>query len=52
MKTFSEETIISLSAELLEAEKSRKAIGKITERYPELSIDDAYRIQLYGIEKK
>ncbi len=52
MKTFSEETIVSLSDELIEAEKSRKAIGKITEKYPELRIDDAYKIQIHGIEKK
>lgn len=42
----------NIAQELLEAEKTRKAVNKLTDRFPSLSKDDAYRIQLLQIEDK
>jgi len=46
------ESIESLANELLNAEMSRKPVVPITERYPEVTIEDAYHIQLKVVEAK
>ncbi|MBE3572356.1 MAG: fumarylacetoacetate hydrolase family protein [Moorella humiferrea] len=42
----------AVAAELLAAEVSCKPIEPLTETYPDLTVEDAYRIQLAGIEMK
>ncbi|WP_338823542.1 2-hydroxyhexa-2,4-dienoate hydratase [Moorella humiferrea] len=42
----------AVAAELLTAEVSCKPIEPLTETYPDLTVEDAYRIQLAGIEMK
>ncbi len=45
-------TIEQLANELLDAERTRIAIGPLTERYPAMDVRDAYAIQLAIIAKK
>lgn len=48
-----EEAIIQeLADQLYQAERSRQGIPPLTERYPELSIEDAYRVQLANVRRK
>ncbi|GFN22553.1 2-keto-4-pentenoate hydratase [Thermanaeromonas sp. C210] len=42
----------AIAAKLLEAEATRKAIEPLTSTYPDLTVEDAYRIQLAGVEMK
>ncbi len=44
--------IKELANELLQAEDSRVGIPPFTERYANLSIEDAYNIQLEVVERK
>lgn len=37
---------------LLQAEKNRKEVVKVTDKHPDLTVDDAYRLQKYLIEQK
>jgi len=37
---------------LYEAEKKLQPIGPLTEKYPDITVDEAYRIQLINIKKK
>src|SRR4051812_48131341 len=41
-----------LGDELYEALINREAVAPLSERYPELTIDDAYRIQLHMIDRR
>jgi 2-keto-4-pentenoate hydratase len=41
-----------LATEFLTAEAQRNPIGAITDLYPEMTVEDAYRIQLAGIDMK
>jgi len=45
-------TIAQLADELLEAERTRVPVAPLTERYPDLSIADAYAVQLALIGRK
>jgi 2-keto-4-pentenoate hydratase len=45
-------TIAQLAEELLEAERTRVPVAPLTERYPDLSIADAYAVQLALIGRK
>jgi len=47
-----EEVIEKISQQLLEAEKTCHPIDAISEKYPDMTYDDAYAIQLKTIEKK
>jgi len=48
-----EESLIkSLALELLRAEDEAKPVEPISERYPEISVEDAYRIQLEIVRRK
>ncbi|WP_413300775.1 fumarylacetoacetate hydrolase family protein [Bacillus sp. 1P10SD] len=42
----------SIAQELLDAESHQYSVASLTQRYPELNVDDAYRIQLQVIDKK
>lgn len=42
----------SIVYDLIEAEKSKKAIAPLTQQYSALNVEDAYQIQLEVIEKK
>ncbi|TFH37390.1 MAG: 2-keto-4-pentenoate hydratase, partial [Dehalococcoidia bacterium] len=44
--SLSKEQVAQLSAELIEAERSRVPIQALTERFSEVSYEDAYAIQL------
>lgn len=44
--------INQIAHELLQAEKTKEAVAKLTDRFPSLSRDDAYRIQLLQIDEK
>jgi 2-keto-4-pentenoate hydratase len=48
----SEQTIESISRDLHSAERDRRTLRPITETYPEIDIDTAYRIQLALIQLK
>lgn len=41
-----------LANELIEAERSKQPVVPLTQRYPELTVTDAYRIQLDVMGKK
>lgn len=43
---------VVIAAELLAAEKNRRPIPPLTETYPNLTSEDAYRIQLAGVQSK
>jgi 2-keto-4-pentenoate hydratase len=43
--------IVLLADKLFEAEKNRVPIAPLTEEYPRLDADDAYRIQLLNVER-
>lgn len=43
---------IEVAKQLLEAERRKQAIEPLTSTYPEISVDDAYRIQISQIEEK
>ncbi len=43
-----EATIKKLAVELRQAELDKKPVLPLTERYPEITIDDAYRIQMHN----
>lgn len=45
-------SIAQLANELIEAEYSKVPIAPLTKRYPELTLSDAYHIQLQYVEKK
>ena len=45
-------SISQLANELIEAEYSKVPIAPLTERYPEITLSDAYHIQLQYVEKK
>src|SRR6185369_15488858 len=45
-------TIAQLADELLEAERTRVPVAPLTERHPDLSIADAYAVQLALIGRK
>ncbi|MEM1550734.1 MAG: 2-keto-4-pentenoate hydratase [Candidatus Bathyarchaeia archaeon] len=47
-----ERTIDGLAEELLEAENKRKPIDPITDRYPSISIEESYKIQLRVVHLK
>lgn len=47
-----ESQIQQWATSLWQAEKNRSAIPPITEKVPEITVADAYRIQLAGIERK
>ncbi|MDI3502342.1 MAG: 2-keto-4-pentenoate hydratase [Archaeoglobi archaeon] len=47
-----ENLIKSLALELLRAEDEAKPVEPLSERYPEITIEDAYRIQLEIVRKK
>jgi 2-keto-4-pentenoate hydratase len=42
----------SIAHELLDAENHQCSVAPLTQRYPELNVDDAYRIQLEVIDEK
>lgn len=48
----SEKIITEIARELLEAEKNCRPIDEISKRYPGMTIDDAYAVQLKTIEEK
>jgi len=48
----SEQTIESISRDLYSAERDRRTLRPITETYPEIDIDTAYKIQLGLIQLK
>lgn len=50
--SLTEEIIEQISQQLLEAEKTCQPIDVISEKYPDMTYDDAYAIQLKTIEKK
>ncbi len=52
MAGLSEEIIRKTAQELYAAERQRKALRPLTERYPEIEAEDAYRIQLALMELK
>jgi 2-keto-4-pentenoate hydratase len=41
-----------IAMDFLTAEANKNSIGAITDSYPEMTVEDAYRIQLAGIEMK
>jgi 2-keto-4-pentenoate hydratase len=45
-------TVVSLADELWEAEQSRRPIEPLTDRYPELAVEDTYAIQTHNIERR
>ncbi|MBN1103442.1 MAG: 2-keto-4-pentenoate hydratase [Deltaproteobacteria bacterium] len=47
-----EQTVQEIASQLLEAEKSCTPIDPITARYPEMTYDEAYAVQLKTIEAK
>ncbi len=47
-----ERIIEELAGELIKAEEERKPVEPITERYPEITTDDAYKIQLKVVKIK
>jgi len=49
---FDEKIIDKIAKELFKAEKNRSVIEPITERYPNISIQDAYKIQLKVVDWK
>ena len=49
---FSEEERRLIAADLYEAEKSNKPIDTLTSRYPEITLDDAYDIQKFGLDMR
>ncbi|MGH7809550.1 MAG: 2-keto-4-pentenoate hydratase [Candidatus Binatia bacterium] len=52
MERLTEEQIAKEAQALYRAEKDRSALQPFTERYPKITQDEAYRIQLYLIEMK
>jgi len=50
--TLSADTVAALASELLAAEDSRQQIPLISQRYPDMTLDDAYAIQTAQIAKK
>ena len=52
MAGLSEQTIESISRDLYSAERDRRTLRPITETYPEIDIDTAYKIQLGLIQLK
>lgn len=44
--------IDALGAELFHALRSRKTLAPLTERYPQISLDDAYRISLRFLQRR
>ena len=52
MAGLSEKTIESISRDLYSAERDRRTLRPITETYPEIDIDTAYKIQLGLIQLK
>jgi len=42
----------TIAAELLQAEAARSPVDALTDAYPELGVDEAYRIQLAGVAMK
>lgn len=46
------ENLNRLAEQLYEGEMNKQAIRPLTENVPDLTIDDAYRIQLLNIERK
>lgn len=52
MAGLNDETIRRAADELYRAERERKTLPPLTERYPEIGTDDAYRIQLALIDLK
>ena len=44
--------IQKIAEDLLEAEKNNRPIEPLTNRFPTISVEDAYNIQLQQIEKK
>lgn len=47
-----DQTVRQAADELYRAERERKMLPPLTERYPEIGADDAYRIQLASVELK
>lgn len=47
-----EKTIQEIARNLLEAEKNRKAINPITDKHPNIAIEDAYKVQLEVVNFK
>ena len=41
---------MEIAEQLYEAERTATPIGKITDRYPEMNIHDAYKIQEMGVK--
>lgn len=52
MSTTEVSQIEKMATHLAEAEKLRHGVAPLTELYPDLSIDDAYQVQLYTINKR
>ena len=52
MADLSSELISKIAEELYRAERERKTLPPLTERYPEIDSDEAYRIQLALVELK
>lgn len=50
--SFSSEKIDEIADDLFRSEKNRETIPPLTERYPDMNINDAYRIQLAVLERK
>ena len=48
----SKETIAEIALKLLEAERTCRPVDEISVRYPGMSIDDAYAVQIRTIEEK
>ncbi len=48
----SEKQLAELSQEVLEAEKSVKAITNFTDRFPEITIPEAYAIQIRSLQTR
>jgi 2-keto-4-pentenoate hydratase len=47
-----EATIAVLAGELARSEDTRRPIGPLTDRFPSLTVADAYRIQLHNIQRR
>ena len=48
----SKQALLEFAKSLREAERTRKAIGPLTEKNPALSIEDAYTIQMLNVEDR
>ena len=52
MTSLSEEQIHKIAEELINAERLRQVVKPLTDRFPQINSDEAYKIQLAGLEMK